>query len=66
MNRIAAIPTGRAVRPPNPATDARYSLVEDLNWPVPAPERRRQPPRPAVVQVPGPNGEWAGIAPTMQ
>jgi hypothetical protein len=42
----------------------RCSLVEDLNWPVPAPKKKR--PRPVEVWVPGPAGSWEGEVPRLQ
>ena len=42
------------------------SFVEDLNWPAPNPAPDRKPVRPTEVWVPGPNGQWGVVVPTLQ
>lgn len=41
------------------------SYVEDLNWPAPRPVPDKKTPRPAEVLVPGRNGQWGGVTPTL-
>ena len=60
-NRTAARPL-----PPRRGIDRRCSFVEDLNWPAPDPVPGRKPTRPTDVWVPGPNGQWEGVPPTLQ
>jgi len=65
MNPLAANRT--VARPPNLAGAAQhFSFVEDLNWPAPRPTPERKPARPTEVWVPGPNGQWEGVTPTLQ
>ena len=66
MNPLAANRT--IARPlPHPASAAKHcSFVEDLNWPAPRPTPERKPARPTEVWVPGPNGQWEGVTPTLQ
>ncbi len=65
MNSLAA---NRTVRPPVLARrlDKLCSFVEDLNWPAAQPTPDRKTPRPTEVWVPGPNGQWEGVTPTLQ
>ncbi len=66
MNSLAANRT--AARPPvllqGPAK--RCSFVEDLNWPAAEPKPTKKPARPTEMWVPGPNGQWEGVTPTLQ
>ncbi len=66
MNPLAANRT--AVRPPAIPRGARQyaSFVEDLNWPASQPVPDRKAPRPTELWVPGPDGQWEGITPTLQ
>ena len=65
MNSLAANRT--AVRPLPPRGSAkRCSYVEDLNWPAARPTPDKKPARPTEVWVPGPNGQWEGVTPTLQ
>ena len=66
MNPLAANRT--AVRPPALLRGVRQSLsfVEDLNWPASQPLPDRKTPRPTELWVPGPNGQWEGVTPTLQ
>ena len=65
MNPLAANRT--VIRPLPPHGRAqRCSYVEDLNWPAARPTPDKKPARPTEVWVPGPNGQWEGITPTLQ
>jgi len=66
MNPLAANRT--AARPPALSRGPRQQLsfVEDLNWPGARPVPDRKTPRPTAVWVPGPNGNWEGVTPTLQ
>jgi hypothetical protein len=65
MNSLAANRT--AVRPLPPCTaPTRCSYVEDLNWPAARPVPDKKSPRPTEVWVPGRNGQWEGVTPTLQ
>ena len=66
MNPLAANRT--AARPPAPSHGTRQVLcfVEDLNWPASQPVPDRKAPRPTELWVPGPNGQWEGVTPTLQ
>jgi len=66
MNSLAA---NRTVARPLPAAARAAKLcsfVEDLNWPVPRQTPDRKPVRQTEVWVPGPNGQWEGVMPTLQ
>jgi hypothetical protein len=66
MNSLAANRT--AARPPilSSGPAPRCSYVEDLNWPAARPTPERRAPRPTEMWVPGPNGQWEGVTPTLQ
>ncbi len=66
MNSLAANPT--AARAPALSRDrtVRCSFVEDLNWPAFQPTPVKKTPRPTEMWVPGPNGQWEGVTPTLQ
>lgn len=66
MNPLAANRT--VVRPAVFARslDRLCSFVEDLNWPGAQPTPDKKSPRPTEVWVPGPNGQWEGVTPTLQ
>ncbi len=66
MNSLAANRT--AARPPVSmrGADRHCSFVEDLNWPAARPSPDKKPQRPTEVWVPGPNGQWEGVTPTLQ
>jgi hypothetical protein len=66
MNSLAANRT--APRPPSSLQGLRKrcSYVEDLNWPASQPTPTRKPPRPTEMWVPGPDGRWEGVTPTLQ
>ena len=65
MNSLAA---NRTIRPAVLARglDRHCSFVEDLNWPGAQPTPDKKPTRPTEVWVPGPNGQWEGVTPTLQ
>jgi len=65
MNPLAANHTVRPLPPIRPVAQ-RCSFVEDLNWPAAVPTPDKKPARPTEVWVPGRNGQWGGIAPTLQ
>jgi hypothetical protein len=66
MNSLAANhAVARAVRP-SPGRVRVFSYVEDLNWPAARPVPDKKPARPTEVWVPGPNGQWEGVTPTLQ
>ena len=62
MNSLAAIRTVVRAAPLPP----RCSCVEDLNWPAARPLPDKKPARPIEMWVPGPNGQWEGVTPTLQ
>jgi len=65
MNPLAANRTAARPQTPLPGAPRHCSFVEDLNWPAPkTPDRK--PARPTEVWVPGPNGQWEGVTPTLQ
>ena len=66
MNSLAANRT--AARPPvlSQKPTAHCSFVEDLNWPAAQPTPTKKTPRPTEMWVPGPNGQWEGVTPTLQ
>jgi hypothetical protein len=66
MNPLAANRT--AARPPVPPGGRKLScsFVEDLNWPSSQPAPDRKAPRPTEMWVPGRNGQWEGVTPTLQ
>ena len=66
MNPLAANHT--AARSPATVCGVRrhLSFVEDLNWPASRPVPDRKPSRPTELWVPGPNGQWEGVTPTLQ
>ncbi|MBW8757098.1 MAG: hypothetical protein JF586_05765 [Burkholderiales bacterium] len=65
MNPLAA---NRTAAPPLPLPPGakHCGFVEDLNWPAHMPTPDRKPARPTEVWVPGPNGQWEGVTPTLQ
>ena len=66
MNSLAA---NRTVARPLPSTQGlakRCSFVEDLNWPAARPAPDKKAPRRPEVWVPGRDGQWEGITPTLQ
>ncbi len=66
MNSLAA---NRTVARPLPSVRGlgrHCSFVEDLNWPAARPTPDRKSPRPTEVWVPGRNGQWGGVTPTLQ
>jgi len=50
-----------------PLPTSHSASVEDLGWPAvrPTPPSRK-PVRPVRTWVPGPNGQWEGVTPTLQ
>ena len=66
MNPLAA--NRSTTRPlPLPLGAAKHcSFVEDLNWPAPRTTPDRKPHRPTEMWVPGRNGQWDGVRPTLQ
>ena len=65
MNSLAANRTAARTLPAR-GSAKRCSYVEDLNWPAARPTPDKKPARPTEVWVPGPNGQWEGITPTLQ
>ena len=65
MNPLAANRTTAGPRPASRAGVLRCSLVEDLDWPATLPTPARKPARPTGMWMPGPNGQWEGVAPTL-
>jgi hypothetical protein len=65
MNSLAAIRTVARGMPP-PGRLEVFSYVEDLNWPAARPMPDKKPARPTEMWVPGPNGQWEGVTPTLQ
>ena len=66
MNPLAA---NRTVARPLPFAQGpakHCSFVEDLNWPAARRVPGKKAPRPTEVWVPGRDGQWPGIAPTLQ
>ena len=66
MNSLAAIRTAARSLPVGRDLAKHCSYVEDLNWPAALPTPDKKVPRPTEVWVPGPNGQWEGITPTLQ
>ena len=66
MNSLAAIRTGQTAPPVARERVSRCSFVEDLNWPAAQPVPDKKMPRPIELWVPGPNGRWEGVTPTLQ
>jgi hypothetical protein len=66
MNSLAANHTAARPLPLGRALEQHCSFVEDLNWPAARPIPEKKVPRPTDVWVPGPNGQWEGVAPTLQ
>ena len=65
MNSLAANRT--VARPlPQRGIAKHFNFVEDLNWPAATPVPGKKPARPTEVWVPGPNGQWEGVTPTLQ
>ena len=64
MNPLAANRTASRPLPTGPAR--RCSYVEDLNWPAARPTPDKKAPRRTEVWVPGPNGQWESVTPTLQ
>ena len=66
MNPLAANRTVSRPLPPGRGPAQRCAYVEDLNWPAARPTPDKKPARPTEVWVPGPNGQWEGVTPTLQ
>jgi len=66
MISLAANRTVARPLPPLAGAAKHCSFVEDLNWPAVRPTPERKPVRPTEVWVPGPNGQWEGVTPTLQ
>jgi hypothetical protein len=66
MNSLAANHTATRPLPPGHGPAKHCCFVEDLNWPAARPTQDKKPPRPTEVWVPGPNGQWEGVTPTLQ
>ena len=66
MNSLAANRTNVRPLPSSRGAAKHCSFVEDLNWPAHQPTPDRKPQRPTEVWVPGPNGQWEGVTPTLQ
>jgi hypothetical protein len=66
MNSLAANHTVARPLPPGRESAKQCSFVEDLNWPAAQPTPEKKPKRPTDVWVPGPNGQWEGVTPTLQ
>jgi hypothetical protein len=65
MNPLAANRTTAHPHLAAPAGATRCSYVEDLNWPAALPTPDKKPVRPIEMWVPGPNGQWEGVTPTL-
>jgi hypothetical protein len=66
MNSLAAIRTTPPRRAVAPGVAQRCSYVEDLNWHAAWPRPAKKAPRRPEMWVPGPNGQWEGVTPTLQ
>ena len=66
MNSLAANRTNARPLPSPRGRILRCCFVEDLNWPAAQPTPTKKAPRPTDVWVPGPNGQWEGVTPTLQ
>jgi hypothetical protein len=66
MNSLAANHTAVPRRPVARGAAQRCSYVEDLNWPAARPMPDKKAPRRTEMWVPGPNGQWEGMTPTLQ
>ena len=66
MNSLAANRTAARPTIPSSGPARRCSYVEDLNWPAARPTPDKKAPRPTEMWVPGPNGQWEGVTPTLQ
>ena len=66
MNSLAANHTAAVPSPLSRGIAQHCSFVEDLNWPGAQPTPDRKPARPTAVWVPGPDGNWEGVIPTLQ
>ena len=66
MNSLAANRTARRPLPVPNGLARHCSFVEDLNWPASPTPPGKKAPRPTEMWVPGPNGQWEGITPTLQ
>ena len=66
MNTLAANRTNARPLPLGRGLGKHCSFVEDLNWPAARPIPEKKVPRPTDVWVPGPNGQWEGVTPTLQ
>jgi hypothetical protein len=66
MNSLTAIRTTARWRAIDPGAAQRCSFVEDLNWPRARPTPDKTAPRRTEMWVPGPNGQWEGVTPTLQ
>ena len=66
MNPLAANRTAARAAPLSRVPAQRCSYVEDLIWPAARPVPDKKPARPTEVWVPGPNGQWEGVTPTLQ
>jgi hypothetical protein len=66
MNSLAANRTAARPTVLSAGRVRRCSYVEDLNWPAERPTPGKKAPRPTEMWVPGPNGQWEGVTPTLQ
>ena len=66
MNSLAAIRTAARPQPAVHGPAWRCSYVEDLNWPTHLPVPGKKTPPPTELWVPGPNGQWEVVTPTLQ
>jgi hypothetical protein len=66
MNPLAANRTARPSLPTAGRVVKDCNFVEDLDWPAAPPTPDRKPRRPTGVWVPGRNGQWEGVTPTLQ
>ena len=64
MNPLAANRTARPLIPMR-GREFSCSFVEDLNWPSSRPVPDKKAPRPTEMWVPGRNGQWDGVTPTL-
>jgi hypothetical protein len=66
MNSLAANRTTPSRRAVGPGAAQRCSYVEDLNWPAAWPTPGKKAPRRVEMWVPGPDGHWECVTPTLQ
>jgi len=66
MNPLAANRTAAHPLPAPQGPARRCFHVEDLNWPAIWPTPGKKAPRPTGLWMPGPDGRWEDVTPTLQ